>query len=64
MGAFAKRAGLVVLLFDLLVGVASAAVLHDSAGLRRSHEMSASRLEQVVEASAPAGVLASCTADR
>lgn len=65
MSTIFKRAGLVVVVFDLLVGVASAAVLHHSAGAAHGDvagKMSAARLEQVVESSTGAAK-ASCTED-
>ena len=65
MSAIFKRAGLVFIAFDLLVGVASAAVLHHPAGASHSMaagKMSAARLEQVVESSTGAAN-ASCTSD-
>ncbi len=50
-----KRIGLVVIAFDLLVGVASAAVLHhQSATQSAAGRMSSDRLEQVVSESAAA----------
>jgi hypothetical protein len=73
MSALLKKVGLVVILFDLLVGVAGAAVLHQrSAGPANGAKMSASRLEQVVAETAQAAQPASdhplhvnttCTAD-
>jgi hypothetical protein len=51
MSALAKRIGLLVIVFDLLVGAASAAVLHHHATGSGSHSaarMSGSRLEQIV----------------
>ena len=49
MSALFKKVGLFVIVFDLLVGVAGAAVLqHHSAGPTNGARMNASRLEQVV----------------
>lgn len=65
MSAIAKKAGLVFIVFDLFVGVASAAVLHQSAGAvhaTAAGKMSAARLEQVVQRSKGAAN-ASCSSD-
>ena len=74
MSALFKKVGLFVIVFDLLVGVAGAAVLqHHSAGTANATaKMSASRLEQVVAETAqaaqpasdhPLNVHTTCTAD-
>ena len=65
MSAIFKKAGLLFIVFDLFVGVASAAVLHHSAGASHATaagKMSAARLEQVVRSSTGAAS-ASCTTD-
>jgi hypothetical protein len=73
MSARIKKVGLLVIVFDLLVGVAGAAVLKQhSAGPSNGAKMSASRLEQVVsettQAAQPASnhplhVNTTCTSD-
>ena len=63
MGAIFKRVGLVVIIFDLLVGVGSAAVLHHRTGGTHATKMSAAALEQTVEKSLGARVNTSCTSD-
>ena len=63
MSAIFKRVGLVVVIFDLLVGVGSAAVLHRHSGETHSAKMSAAALEHTVEMSAGARVDTSCTSD-
>ena len=66
MGAIFKRFGLVVIVFDLLVGVGvgSAAVLHHQAGGTHAAKMSAAALAQTVEKSAGTRrVHTTCTID-
>ncbi len=71
MRGIARRFGIAFVVFDLLVGVASAAVLHQAAGSGGA-KMSSSRLEQVVDASIaashrdsrwPLNVRTSCSVD-
>jgi hypothetical protein len=63
MGAVAKRIGLVVIVFDLLVGAAAAAVLHHgTSSPANSGRMSAVRLEQIAGAS-KGSAHTSCSAD-
>jgi len=61
VSAVVKRIGLVVIAFDLLVGVASAAVLHHQSSATQSAagRMSSARLEQIVSESAAAAQPAS-----
>ena len=61
MGAIFKRVGLVVVIFDLLVGVGSAAVLHHRSGGTHAAKMSAAALERAVEKSL--GAHTSCSSD-
>jgi hypothetical protein len=72
MGAMVKKVGLLVIVFDLFVGVAAAAVFHPGSGSSSHGTMGASRLEQLVEASAtadqassqwPAAVHTTCSTD-
>jgi len=65
VSAIFKRVGLVVVIFDLVVGVGagSAAVLHRHSGGTQAAKMSAAALEQTVEMSAGARVNTSCTSD-
>ena len=64
MSALFKRIGLVVIVFDLLVGVASGAVLSHHAGSATGRAtMSAAQLEQIVGKSAASHPHASCSAD-
>ena len=65
MSAIFKRVGLVVVIFDLLVGVGvgSAAVFHHHSGGTHEAKMSAAALEQTVEQSAGAPIHTSCTSD-
>src|SRR5689334_5658827 len=65
VSAIFKRVGLVVVIFDLLVGagVGSAAVLHRNSGGTHAAKMSAAALERTVEQSAGARTHTSCTSD-
>ena len=64
MSALFKRIGLVVIVFDLLVGVASGAVLsHHAGNATGGAKMTAAQLEQIVQNSAASHPHASCSAD-